>query len=117
VTVVTDEPESPVRLHVQIEVPPVATLSPVSLDWPLLGATTEKTSELQPAAGLEINFTAAIATNIAFATRLETVTPGRHYRLHITPRDTTQAANAAIRISGREKNGHEVVVSVYANVR
>jgi hypothetical protein len=117
ITVVTDETDSPVRLVLKIEVPAVASLAPSSVAWQLNEAAAEKTVELTPAPGLEISFAEAQATNEAFAVRLETVTAGRHYRLHLTPRDTTKPASAAIRIFGREKSGHDVVISAYAGVQ
>jgi hypothetical protein len=117
ITVVTDETDSPVRLVLKIDVPAVASLAPRSVVWQVNESATEKSVELTPAAGLDINFAEAQATNEAFTVRLEPVVAGRHYRLHLTPRDTTQPASAAIRIFGREKTGHDVVVSAYASVQ
>jgi len=117
ITLVTDESPAPVRLLVQIEVPEVATLAPRSVTWPANGPAGEQTVELTSASGLEIIFTAAQATNDAFTASLETVDAGRHYRLHLSPRTTAQPASAAIRVSGREKSGHAVVVSAYASVQ
>jgi hypothetical protein len=116
ITVVTDEADSPVRLVLKIEVPEVASLAPRSVLWQLHESAAEKSVELHSAQGLAINFAEAQATNEAFAVRLETVVPGRHYRLHLKPRDTARPASAAIRIFGREKSGHDVVVSAYASV-
>jgi hypothetical protein len=117
VTVVTDEPGESVRLLLKIEVPPAALLEPRSVVWQLNEATTEKSIDLQPAAGLEITFNQAETTNDAFTVRLATVEPGRHYVLYLKPRDTTHSANTAVRIYGREKSGHEVLVSAYADVQ
>lgn len=117
VTVVTDEPGDPVRLLLQVEVPPTALLEPRSVAWPLNGTAVEKSIELRPAAGLEIIFDHAETTNDAFVVRLLAVEPGRHYFLYLKPLDTTHAANAAVRIFGREKSGHAVLVSAYADVQ
>lgn len=116
ITVVTDEAASPVRLQVRIMVPEITRLIPRSLTWSLHTAAEEKSIELVPAPGLEISFTDAQATNAAFSTRLETVVAGRHYRLYLKPGSTTEPASAAIRLFGREKSGHDVVVSAYASV-
>jgi hypothetical protein len=116
VTVVTDEPGDPVRLLLQIEVPEVATLAPRSVAWKKDEPAAEKTVELTAAPGLEIVFADAQATNDAFTVRLETVEAGRHYRLHLKARDTKQPISAAIRVFGKEKSGHNVVVSAYTNV-
>lgn len=117
VTVVTDEPDSPVRLLLQIEVPATALLEPLNVVWQLKETVAEKSIDLRPAVGLEIIFTQAEATNEAFTVRLATVEAGRHYRLYLKPRDTVQPASAAVRIFGREKSGHDVVVSAYASVQ
>jgi hypothetical protein len=116
ITVVTDETAPAVRLLVRIEVPALTQLAPRSVSWAVNSAPDEKTVELTAAAGLAINFTEAQPTNDAFAVRLETVVSGRHYRLHLRPRDTATPASAAIRVFGRDRGGHEVVASAYANV-
>ena len=117
ISVVTDEADSPVRLLLKIEVPETASLAPRSVLWQLNESAAEKTLELTPATGLEINFADAQVTNDAFTVRLETVTPGRRYRVHLKPKNTAQPAGAAIRIFGRESSGHDVVVSAYATVQ
>ncbi len=117
ITLVTDESPHPVRLTVRIEVPEIATLAPRSVAWQANETATDKTVELTTPAGLDITFTEAQATNDAFTASLETVIAGKHYRLHLKPRSTAQPANAAIRVSGREKSGHAVVVSAYASVQ
>jgi len=116
VTVVTDEPGNPAHLTLQIEVPAVATAAPRSVTWQANEAAGEKSLEVTAAPGLEIDFHEAVPTNDAFSARLETVDAGRHYRLHLKPRDTTKPASVAVRLFGREKSGHDVVVSAYASV-
>lgn len=117
ILVVTDEAPAGVRLLVRIEVPEIAAFSPRSVGWKLNGAADERFLELTPGPGLTIDFAAAQATNDAFTARLETLEPGRRYRLHLKPRSTTRPASAAIRVSGREKSGRDVVVSAYANIQ
>jgi len=116
ISLVTDESPTPVRLVVRIDVPEIAAATPRSVVWLANEATDEKTVELTTAAGLEITFTEALPTNDAFTASLETVAAGTHYRLHLKPRTTAQPASAAIRVSGREKSGHAVIVSAYASV-
>ena len=117
ITLVTDESPVPVRLLVRIEVPDIASVSPRSVSWKLNAAAGEKTVELAPTPGLEINFTDAQATNDAFTARLETIEPGKRYRLHLKPRSTALSASTAVRVFGREKAGHDVVVSAYASIQ
>jgi Protein of unknown function (DUF1573) len=117
ITVVTDEATGPIRLQVRIEVPDICSITPRSVSWALQAPSDEQVVELRPTGNLEINFTAALSTTGAFQARLETVEPGRHYRLHLVPRGTAEPASAAIRIFGRERTGHDVVVSAYATVQ
>ncbi len=117
VEVVTSESAATIRLVVRIDVPAPAMVTPVNLLWPIGAEITAKPVEVRVADGLEIDFTEMFATSDHFVVRLETVTKGRFYRVHVTPAATTEFANAAIRISGRARNGDPVVVSAYANVR
>ena len=117
ITLITDESPVAVRLMVRIEVPDVATVSPRSVGWKLNETAAEKTVELTPAPGLEIIFTEATATNDAFTARLETIEVGRHYRLHVKPGSTAKPASAPVRVQGREKSGHDVVLSAYASIQ
>ena len=114
---VTDASTPEQRLTVRIEIPELALLSPRSLEWKLNTAPVEKSVELRATGTLRIAFTQAIPTNDSFAVQLETVIPEQVYKLVITPRNTAAVANAAIRISGRDTTGHEILVSAYANVR
>lgn len=116
ITVVTDEPGDPVRLHLQIEVPAAAVLEPRTVSWTKGEAGAEKLIALTAAPGLLIDFSTASPTNDAFAVRLETLEPGRSYRLRISARDTKQPASAAIRVFGRERSGHDLVISAYSTV-
>lgn len=117
ITLVTDESPSPLHLLVRLEVPDIANVAPRSVVWQLNDVAAEKILELTSTPGLEIAFTDAQATNETFTACLETVEAGKHYRLHLKPRSTAQPASAAIRVSGREKSGHDVVVSAYASVQ
>lgn len=117
ITVVTDEPDSPVRLSLKVEVPEVASVSPRSVAWRLNEEAVEKSVDLVSSAGLEIVFSRAEPTSDAYTVRLESVEAGRRYRLHIKPRAMNQPASAAIRIYGQEKSGHEILLSAYASIR
>lgn len=116
VTLVTDENDNPERLMLKVEVPDVATATPRSVDWKLGEEVGEKTVELKSLENLEIVFSTAQSTSDDFSARLETVTPGQLYRLHIKPKATDHLGSAAIRIYGREKSGHDVLLSAYASM-
>lgn len=117
IQVVTDATTPPQRLTVRIEIPELALLAPRSLEWHRDESPAEKAAELRATGALHIIFTQATPTNDSFTARLETVVPEQVYKLIVTPRSTATLANAAIRISGRDSTGHDVLISAYANVR
>lgn len=117
IKVVTDESPEPVRLLVRIEVPEIVQLTPHSVAWKLNEPATEKTVDLQVIPGVTVNFEQVLPTSGDFAARLETLEPGRRYRLYLKPPATTQPANAAFRVLGRAASGQELIVSAYGNVR
>jgi hypothetical protein len=115
-TVITDENAAPARLMLRVEVPDVASVTPRSVSWQLAGEPAEKIVEVKSLEGLQIVFSKAESTSNGFSARIETVEAGRLYRLHIKPDATNHADNAAIRIYGREKSGHDVLLSAYASI-
>lgn len=117
IKVVTDEGAEPVRLLVRIEVPEIVSITPRSVAWKINEAPVEKSVEVQTVKGVAITFTDVQPTSGAFHARLETIEVGRRYRVYLTPPSTSEAANAAVRILGRDKSGQAFVVSTYGNVR
>jgi uncharacterized protein DUF1573 len=117
VVVLTDEPDSPSRLTLTIEVPSVASAIPRSVSWHMNEEPLEKYVELSVSRGLDIDFARAEPTSDVFAVRIENIEAGKRYRLHIRPLTTATLASAAIRLFGADKSGHEVVLSAYAGVR
>ncbi len=117
IIVTTDEAGPPVALTVELDVPEVATLTPRSLEWKLGGPAGEQTVEVTIAAGIEFGVDEFEPTSDAFTLRLETVEPGRRFRLHATPKSTQTAASAAFRLYGKVANGQNLVLSAYGNVR
>lgn len=113
----TDDAAVPVALTVQLDVPEVATLTPRSVEWKTGAPAAEQTVEIAVTAGVELAIDSVQATSEAFTTRLETVEPGRRYRLHVTPRNTAAPANAAFRLYARTPAGQNLVLSAYGNVR
>ena len=117
ITVTTDEATEPVSLHVQLDVPELASLTPRSIDWKLNGEAESRVIDISVADGLELDLSSVQPTNEGFTSRLETVETGRHYRLHLAPRHTREVTNAAFRIFGKAKSGQDIVLSAYGNVR
>lgn len=118
ITVETSEATSPTtHLGVSIEVPEIVSLSQRMLDWRIGSVGKEQTVVLRPVPGLAIDFHTAQATNEDFIVHLKTIKTGEAYRLTVKPKSTKRAANAAIRISGRDSTGRDVLVSAYANVK
>ncbi len=116
ISVTTDESPDPVLLRVRITAPDLAVVTPRALNWKQGAPAPEQTIELRATEGLTIDFSQAEPTDESFRVRLETVKPGKLYRLHATPVSTATPANAAVRLYGKEKSGHAVLVSAYLNV-
>jgi len=117
ISVASDDAPEPMQLTARIEVPDIAVVAPRSLEWRLGAPADEQVVDVRAAGDLRIDFATATPTNGAFTVRLEPIESGRLYRLHIRPASTAAVANAAIRVQGRERTGHDVLVSAYANVR
>ena len=117
ITIITDEPNSPARLLLRVEVPDVATVTPRSVNWRIGEPLAEKLVQLTCAPGVEIEFSRTQATSEGFEVKLDPVESGKHYRLHLTPRHADRPDSAAIRIYGRDKSGHDVVLSAYASIQ
>jgi hypothetical protein len=117
ITVTTDEAKDPVNLTVQLDVPELAILTPRSVEWKLNSPATELAVEIHVADGLELDVDKVLPTSGLFACRMETITPGRHFRLYLTPNNTRETSNAAFRIYAKAKTGENVVFSAYGNVR
>ena len=115
--VVTDESPDPTHLLVRIEVPELVTLTPRTVDWKINEPVTEKFVELEVVAGLKIELTRVEPTVGGFSARLETVEPGRRYRLFLKPPGTARPANVAFRVLGQAESKQTVIVSAYGNVR
>jgi hypothetical protein len=117
IIVSTDDGQPPAALVVTLDVPEAATLTPRSLEWKLHGSAAEQTVEIAVTAGLTLEFLNVEPTSDFFTARLETVAAGRSYRLHVTPKNTAEAANAAFRLYAKAGTGQDVLLSAYANVR
>lgn len=117
VVVLTDDGTAPQRLHVEINVPELAAVTPRVLDWSTGAAADEKIVDVAVNPDLKIVFDEVFVSATSFEARLATVEAGRRYRLFIKPTATAEAASAAIRVRGKADTGDVVVVSAYANVR
>jgi hypothetical protein len=113
----TDEGQPPTQLTVELQIPEVAHLTPRAVEWKVGADAQDAVVDIEIAPGLEANIESVRPTNERFTTRLEVVEPGRHFRLHLAPKDASKPANAAIRIYARTTAGEELVFSAYANVR
>jgi hypothetical protein len=117
ISVATDESEVPIALTAELTVPEIATLTPRSIEWPLRGPADTKIVEVSINEAVSLTLNSVRPTGDAFNARLETVDPGRRYRIHITPASTTQPVSAAFRIHATTATGQAVIFSAYGNVR
>jgi hypothetical protein len=119
ISVATDESDVPIALTAELTVPEIATLTPRSIEWPLRGPADTKIVEVAVAESVSLAINSVRSTSDAFNARLETVDPGRRYRIHLTPASTTQPVSAAFRIhaTAAAAAGQAVIFSAYGNVR
>ena len=87
------------------------------MEWKLNQSATEQSIEIRVAEGLELAVDQVLPTSGRFTSRLETIEPGRHYRLHLAPEHTREPASAAFRLHAKTPSGQSVILSVYGNVR
>lgn len=117
VTVVTDDSAPPQRLNVQIDVPELAAVTPRVLEWSHGASVEEKSVEVTVEQSIQITFAEIFVSADSFRARIETLEPGRRYRMWVKPVSTAEAASAAIRLKGKAGTGEDIVISAYANVR
>lgn len=117
ITVTTDEAKEPISLHVQLDVPELASLTPRSVEWKLNGPAESQVIDIRVTEGLELTLSSVQPTSDFFTSQLETIVAGRHYRLHLAPKHTREVANAAFRIYAKAVTGQDIVLSAYGNVR
>jgi len=117
VYVKTDEKADPTLLSVQLTVPDVAKLTPRSVEWKLGTPASEQSVDIAVTPGLELNVQNVQTTSQQFSYRLETLEPGKRFRLFLRPTSTQAPVNAAIRVYTKTPSGRDLVLSAYANVR
>lgn len=117
IVVNTDEGTPATLLTVELTIPEIARLTPRAVEWRPGAAPSEAAVEIEVVDGIELTIGRVAPTSEAFTYRLETVKPGRHFRLHLAPKDATKPANAAFRLFAKTTTGEELVFSAYANVR
>lgn len=117
ITVLTSDEPQPRRLSVELEAPPPVVVEPLELVWPVGGPREPRTVDLRVAEGLAVELQEVLATAAGFRALLETVAPGTHYRLRVTPEVIDRPFSAAFRIRGRSADGQPLTVSAYGHVR
>lgn len=113
----TDEGNPATSLTVELTIPEIAQLTPRAVEWKVGTSPSEAAVEIEVAGGIELTIERVTPTSDGFTYRLETVKPGRHFRLHLAPKDATKTANAAFRLFAKTATGEALVFSAYANVR
>lgn len=101
VSVVTDVPGAPpTPLRLIANISEFLRVQPKTVRWKVGGEAIEQIVTCTAVSGQTVRLTAAESNDPAMAVRLETVEPGRTYRLHLTPRSTTGYVAAAVALSG-----------------
>lgn len=93
--------DRPVELVAEATIPASVQLSSQQLDWKPAEKAEGKTVDVTSGTGTDFSITGVVgAHDSQFSVIQKTVTPRRHYRLHITPANprTTEGVSAAIQI-------------------
>lgn len=93
--------DQPVELVAEANIPASVQLSSQQLNWEPAEKAEAKTIDVTSGTGVDFSITGLVgAHDSQFSVIQETVTPRRHYRLHITPANprTTEGVSAAIQI-------------------
>lgn len=118
VTVVTDEDRAaPYQLVLHANLPEPLTLAPRLVFWKKGAAPATKSIDIKVNLEAGIEVTHATSSRESIAVKLITLEARRHYRLEVTPRDTSEAGLAVIALGTAEKLPAGTALSAYAQVR
>jgi hypothetical protein len=117
IAVTTDDaPDSPVTLTLRVNIPPILEISPRMLVWPH-GSKAEP-KEVTITAGSDIEVTLRdVVYSQQFTVEQITDSPGRRYRLRITPRSTDSHFRDEILVQYEAVVGQPREMIVYAIVQ
>lgn len=112
-----DDPQAPVRLLLRVNVPDLIDITPRMAYWRTGEAAEEKILEIKINGPIDLHLDGVYSITQTFDARLENIVAGKHYRLRLKPRSTTQPASDALRIHGATTDGRALVFSAYAYVK
>jgi len=120
VEVVTDEPSSrPVALTFRLTIPERITCDPRLLVWTKGGKPTEQSTIITATdAALKITSVETFGPTLeSFTHRIETVEPGKKYRLFVRPNDVAGVLDGSLNVQARFDDGTVQTFVVYALVK
>jgi hypothetical protein len=117
ILVTTDTPSAPTSdLILRVQIPEYLRLEPHMAIWHIRGEAQEKTLVCSAVAAESVWLTEAHSSDAAVSTRVETVTPGRKYLVHIRPSSTDTHIVATIQMQVAVDGIGTRVVNAYAYV-
>jgi hypothetical protein len=118
VRVLTSEsPEAPTELLVHIRVAPVVSGQPRLLSWSVGDPVSEKIIELAGLDGFILRAISLPSPIAHFVARLEADPATHHFRLHLTPQDTSVPVTTNIRLLADVADRPPLPLTVYALVQ
>lgn len=99
VDVYVDGYEEPVRLVMRTTIPRVLSIKPAYHTWKRGDPVEPKYSEISVEVEEAVSLTEVIASDSSMATELETIEPGKRYRLKLTPADTAEKTQIDIDVN------------------
>ncbi len=118
ITVTTDDaPDTPVSLILSLNVPSVVDILPRLLVWSHGGKAEPKEVTITAGGMVEVRLSKVQCKNPLFIVEQITDSPGRRYRLRITPRSTDSSMSAFIQLTFATALDHARATAVDMTVR
>jgi len=116
ITVMTDDPAHPsTTLNLTVAIPQVLDFQPALVFWQPGEAAKPKTIIAKAGTDVSIKNLEVTSSSPDFSTKVESGSSANEFRINVTPRQTTQAANATLTIKPNLPNGKSKIF--YASAR
>lgn len=115
--ITTDDPKQPEQtLTAIIDIPIIVQIEPKSLKWTVGEKPTAKTYRITINGPDPVQLKNITATRDNVSFNLEEITPGRSYRIHLTPKDTDNVTIGALRFETDSKYQRHVRQLAFFNI-
>jgi hypothetical protein len=104
------------ELVAEVVIPATLVMEPVDLVWKKGEKAADQQVVIRVESGPPLEITAVVSNLPQFAVLTETVSPGRHYILHVRPNSTDKDLTAVIQVKTSSKNPRDAIRAVFASI-